>query len=174
VGILHTGPSAKRNRVADEASAEFDVRVNDMEDAIWTETAIREICELNLVHNPWTKQSSRSDLVGGIARPPMPMTQSRAELYCQTAGLAQLLQVPCDAMAVGGGSDANIASAVGLTVLDGVGPVGSGLHTSDEWLDLASVDDRCRLNALLMKRVLDGRIEVHNDTQTKVAHGATH
>lgn len=160
IGILRTPPSAKRNRVADEVTAEFDMRVSDPQDAEKVVQLVREIAGVDLVHNPWTKQSSHSELSGGLAREPMPCDDSRAKLYRDLAGLAKQLEVPIGAVSVGGGSDANIAAANGLLVLDGLGPVGGGLHTTDEWTDLQSLTDRTCLTAVLLHRTLSTKINL--------------
>ena len=39
---------------------------------------------------------------------------------------------------VGGGSDGNTVAAVGVPVIDGLGPRGAGFHTSAEYVELAS------------------------------------
>jgi len=39
----------------------------------------------------------------------------------------------------GGGSDACITSAMGIPTIDGLGPRGSGYHTTDERVDLATL-----------------------------------
>jgi glutamate carboxypeptidase len=40
---------------------------------------------------------------------------------------------------VGGGSDASTASALGIPVIDGLGPRGSGFHTKDERIEVESL-----------------------------------
>ena len=158
VGIVSTGPGAKRNKVADYAMAEFDMRVTDPADAVTVEAKVREIAARSLAGNPWTGEATTTELEGGLARPPMPCTDERAALYRRVAGLAAQLEAPVAAVSVGGGSDANLAAAQGLLVLDGLGPVGGGYHTHDEWMDLPSLGPRSQLTTLLLKRVWDGAI----------------
>ncbi len=158
VGVLRTGSGATRNTVAAEALAEFDLRVTDAEDAAEAVAAIEAIAARQLVHNPWTDARARSELIGGLARPPMPCTPARQELYGQVAGLAELLGLRFGAVSVGGGSDANLIAAGGLLALDGLGPVGGGLHTHDEWVDLPSLTERSLLTALLLHRLWTGRL----------------
>jgi glutamate carboxypeptidase len=55
--------------------------------------------------------------------------------------------------ATGGASDANTTSGMGIPTLDGLGPIGGDDHSSDEWLDLASVVPRMTLLAQLIARI---------------------
>lgn len=160
VGILRTGPGAKRNRVPDIAEAEFDLRLLRPEDVEPMIGAVREIALRSLVRNPWNGERTESELLGGLAREPMPLTAERADFFCRLAGLAEQLDVPVGAVYSGGGSDANIVAACGVPVLDGLGPIGDGLHTHQEWVDLASIADRACLTAVLLHRLQRGALPV--------------
>lgn len=153
VGIVTTGPGAKRNKVSDWAQCEFDLRLRDPADADEIVQKIQQIVAAELPKNPWTGQGARVELRGGLARPPMPIDDGRLQLYAQLAGLAELLGQPFGAVSVGGGSDANIAAGQGLLVMDSLGPVGGGLHSFDEWVDLKSMDQRTALTALFLSRL---------------------
>jgi len=48
---------------------------------------------------------------------------------------------------IGGGSDASTISAVGVPVIDGLGPRGSGFHTHDEFIEVSSLS--LRVQALI-------------------------
>lgn len=41
-----------------------------------------------------------------------------------------------------GGSDANLTAALGIPTLDGLGPIGAGFHSDEEYLELASIAPR--------------------------------
>jgi glutamate carboxypeptidase len=56
---------------------------------------------------------------------------------------------------VGGGSDANLLAHAGPPVLDGLGPVGGGLHSPDEYALIPSLDERAALAAALMRALGD-------------------
>lgn len=47
--------------------------------------------------------------------------------------------------AVGGGSDANLTGALGIPTVDGLGPIGGGMHSRNEFLVLNSVGERLNL-----------------------------
>ena len=40
---------------------------------------------------------------------------------------------------LGGGSDANTVSAIGVPAIDGLGPRGRGFHTHDEYIEVSSL-----------------------------------
>lgn len=49
--------------------------------------------------------------------------------------------------------DGNIMQSAGLPTLDTLGVRGGGLHTPDEWIEIASLVERCQLLALTMLRL---------------------
>ncbi len=53
----------------------------------------------------------------------------------------------------GGVCDGNIMQAAGLPTIDTLGVRGGGLHTPDEWIELASLVERCQLLAVLVHRL---------------------
>jgi glutamate carboxypeptidase len=56
----------------------------------------------------------------------------------------------------GGASESALVASLGTPVLDGLGFVGSGLHTDHEWLDLASVTPRLYLFTRLLMEASRG------------------
>ena len=58
-------------------------------------------------------------------------------------------------VSVGGGSDANILSQFGMAILDGMGPVGSGAHSSSEYADILSIPSRTALLAMVIDSFRD-------------------
>jgi len=55
----------------------------------------------------------------------------------------------------GGVCDGNGLQAAGLPTIDTLGVRGGGLHTPDEWIELASLVERCQLTALLLARLAE-------------------
>jgi glutamate carboxypeptidase len=85
---------------------------------------------------------------------PMERTEATARLVGEAQAAAAELgigEVP--EAATGGASDANTTAGMGIPTLDGLGPVGGGPHSDDEWLDLSSVVPRVALLARLIERV---------------------
>jgi glutamate carboxypeptidase len=66
--------------------------------------------------------------------------------------------------AAGGGSDANFVAALGIPVLDGLGPLGDGAHSSQEYVEIDSLPERAALLAALMS----AQCEVGAETVTEV------
>jgi glutamate carboxypeptidase len=88
---------------------------------------------------------------GGFHRPPMPVTPAREALFAAYREAGRDLGIEVDWADVGGGSDANLLAAAGLPVLDGLGPVGGGLHSPDEYAVVPSLAERAALAASLMR-----------------------
>lgn len=93
-------------------------------------------------------------------RPAKPLTPKVEKL----AGFAKAAAADLgQAMAfgtTGGVCDGNNLQAEGLPVIDTLGPRGGGLHTPTEWIELASLVERCQLTALLISRLASGEYQV--------------
>jgi glutamate carboxypeptidase len=50
----------------------------------------------------------------------------------------------------GGGSDGNFTGSMGIPTLDGLGVMGNGYHTLEEYMDVASLSPRGKLMAGLL------------------------
>lgn len=87
------------------------------------------------------------------AHPPMEKTDASARLVAMAASIAAELGFELSDASTGGASDANTCAALGVPVLDGLGPIGGDDHSVDEWLDLASVAPRTTLLAGLIARI---------------------
>jgi glutamate carboxypeptidase len=82
--------------------------------------------------------------------PPMEKTEATGRLAEKAKGIASRLGFEVNDAATGGGSDANPVAAMGVPVLDGLGPIGGADHAPGEWLDLSSVVPRTTLLAALI------------------------
>ncbi|HYO87615.1 MAG TPA: M20 family metallopeptidase [Candidatus Limnocylindrales bacterium] len=76
-------------------------------------------------------------------------TMQRQYAQVQRIGAAQGLTIREDMS--GGGSDGNSVAALGIPVLDGLGPQGDGLHALHEHVVLASLPRRSTLIAAMLK-----------------------
>ena len=140
VGVV--GGGTRPNVVAEEAWARVDLRVATMSEAERVVAAI-------LGSRPWLP-GAEVTVEGGLNRPPMePSPRSRA-LLALAQRCAQALGMPLPATSTGGGSDGNFVAALGVPVLDGLGAVGGGFHSADEYLEVASLPQRAALLALLV------------------------
>lgn len=82
--------------------------------------------------------------------PPLEETDAGRELAERAVRIASSLGFTPGLARTGGVSDGNRVAALGVATLDGLGPVGGGDHTPEEWLDLSSVPQRVALLAALI------------------------
>jgi len=94
-----------------------------------------------------------------LIRPAKPATAASSGLAERVRALGVLLGQPITFVATAGVCDGNNLQAgepggpaEPLAVLDTLGVRGGGLHTTEEWIDLASLVERCQLLALLLLR----------------------
>lgn len=89
-------------------------------------------------------------VTGTINRPPLEPTPANAVLYQKAQRFARELGFDLPGVHVGGVSDGNFTSAVGVATLDGIGAVGDGPHAIHEYLVLDSMVPRAALIAKLL------------------------
>jgi glutamate carboxypeptidase len=142
-GVIKGG--SKANVVPDYAAAQIDLRIKTPGQRGEMIERLRQIAARNQVAGVSARLS------GGITRPPMERTESNLRLYerFRRAGAAiGLTLASCES---GGGSDANFAAALGVPVIDGVGPIGGGHHSEAEYLVISSLYRRIDLLAEFLK-----------------------
>ncbi|MCB9846394.1 MAG: M20/M25/M40 family metallo-hydrolase [Phycisphaeraceae bacterium] len=86
-------------------------------------------------------------------RPAKPLTPEVDRLAHVARSVAEDLGQKLPFAATGGVCDGNILQAAGLPTIDTVGVRGGGLHTSQEWIDLDSLVERCQLLTVLIGRL---------------------
>lgn len=89
---------------------------------------------------------------GRFTRPPMERKNSTA-LYAKARALAKEMGVKLGEEYVGGGSDGNFTSALGVPTLDGLGSVGEGAHSPSEYIVLRALPQRTALVAALLAEI---------------------
>ncbi len=134
VGIVSGGSA--RNTVPDLARCELDLRFGDADGERDLIRALQTDAERAQQAMPGT----RVDVEVHVSRKPWMRSADSAALCerygaCQRAAGLQATEAP----RMGGGSDANTVAAVGLPAIDGLGPRGSGFHTHDEQISIASL-----------------------------------
>ncbi len=140
-GVIRGG--TRSNVVAASAEAETDVRIQHAGDSVRVERAFRKLRPRN--------RACRLEVTGGINRPPMERTRATIALFSQARAVAGELGFPVAEVAVGGGSDGNFISAMGVPVLDGLGPVGDGAHSTHEFVVAGEMPRRAALLAGLIQ-----------------------
>ncbi len=137
VGVAKGG--SKLNVVADEAWLGVDLRVTNLAEAQRVEAAIKA-CTPHL-------EGAKVDVIGGMSRPPMEQTPQNLALFRQAQQAVKRLGVDLKGKSVGGGSDGNFTSAMGIATLDGLGATGEGIHARHEHIIVADIPLRAALIA---------------------------
>ena len=141
VGLIEGGTSA--NTVPAHARCTIDFRFPTLGDG---ETLTEDFDRA--ARNIGIQSSAHFVLLGGIRRPPLEESHQSADLYESYANCATKAGLgAAKAALIGGGSDANTVSAIGVPAIDGLGPRGSGFHTHDEHIEVSSL--ALRTNALI-------------------------
>lgn len=125
-----------KNTVPDFARADVDFRYCTVQDGQEMEASLRKLAEEAADSVP----GARMTVEGGMRRFPMERSEASAELYrsyaaCQVASGLGGGEAPL----IGGGSDASTTSAAGVPSIDGLGPRGTGFHTKEEQIELATL-----------------------------------
>ena len=140
VGTIQGGSST--NTVPAHAECTVDFRFVRIEDGEFV------VDELHRAATETDLAGGKVTLSGGIRRPPLERSDDSVALYqryAKAAAAAGLGATECPL--IGGGSDANTVSAVGVPAIDGLGPRGKGFHTHDEYIEISSLP--LRIDALI-------------------------
>ena len=139
VGVLRGG--TRPNVVPADAVLELDLRASTVAAMAAAEDAIRAAVAALAVPDV------TMELEIGSRFPPMERLPSTDALLARVAAVGAALGLAVGAVATGGASDANVIATLGVPVLDGLGPIGGGMHAADEHVDVASLPDRVALLA---------------------------
>ena|SRR6185312_13531860 len=142
VGVVRGG--TKVNVVPGSAEALIDVRITRNADGTRIDHKLRAIRPLN--------KKCCVEISGGINRPPMERTAGVAALYKQAVKIAAELGWALQEASVGGGSDGNFTTALGIPTLDGLGGVGEGAHAEHEHVVISELPKRAALLASLIAK----------------------
>lgn len=146
VGLVRGGSGT--NVSAGLAVAEIDIRIESVEEM---ERVDREFDAIRL-SDP--RVSIKIDHYWN--RPPMTLTEASAGLLevVRSAALEQGREL--ETASVGGGSDANFVSALGVPVLCGLGAVGDGAHARNEYIYPDGIPIYTAITAGTLKRLAKG------------------
>jgi glutamate carboxypeptidase len=86
-------------------------------------------------------------------RPAKPLTSATEQLALRAREVAEALGQRLPFGKTGGVCDGNNLQAAGLPTIDTLGVRGGGLHTPQEWIELASLVERAQLLAVLIMRL---------------------
>jgi len=142
-----------KNTVPEEAEALVDLRFLSADDGEALVAQLRALA----AEVAASVEGTALTLEGGISRLPLERSDASAALLAEYAACARASGLGADeSPLLGGGSDANTISALGVPAIDGLGPRGKGFHTDDEFIERASLVPK----AAALLRFLAGRIPV--------------
>ncbi len=138
VGVVRGGE--RPNVVPDYACAEVDLRVWSLEEAERVTRAFREIAERAEIPGITAK------LTGDVSTPPWPTNEATRQMLALLQEAGKELGLGIKGVTSGGGSDGS-RTAQFIPTLDGLGPVGSQMHSPEEFLVVSSLRERAALLA---------------------------
>jgi len=135
VGLIGGGKEV--NVVADHAWAVLDFR-------FWNTAQKEKILKFFKQLKP-VFRGARVKFSTQSSTPPMEKNQASSRLLLQAKKIASSLNMTLNTGKTGGGSDASLASSLGVATLDGLGPDGNGIHSDHEHIILSSLVQRTAL-----------------------------
>ncbi|GAA1470867.1 M20 family metallopeptidase [Corynebacterium aurimucosum] len=124
VGLISGGSGS--NVVAGKAKAEIDIRIKTQAEL---ERLDKELDEIS-----WSNHKVTVQVKKDWNRPPMEFTNANKSLFEKARTTAEKIGFKLQSTSVGGASDANFVSALGIPVLCGIGAEGAGAHARYEYM----------------------------------------
>ncbi len=140
IGRVEGGRAA--NVVAERATAILDVR-------FWRAEERKVILDTFAAFKP-VQAGARVAFRLQSETPPLERTDVSRRLFRRARRIAAGMGLNLREGKTGGGSDASLASSLGLPTLDGLGPDGGGIHAENEHVLLSSLVDRTALLTCLL------------------------
>jgi glutamate carboxypeptidase len=141
VGMIQGGTAT--NVIPEEATAVVDLRVLQPGEA---ERIHKALHALRPVLEGTTLQ-----VTGGLEHPPMPLDETMKQTFAKAKSIAGKIGMNLKASGTGGASDGNHVAALGIPVLDGLGPTGEGYHSEREFIFKSSLQERVDLLVALLQ-----------------------
>jgi glutamate carboxypeptidase len=140
--IMQAGTRA--NIIPENATAQINVRVRDKSDLDRVEETLRRNAMTTVV--PDTKVTITRD----PSYPPLPNNPATDKLAARAQRIYSALGRTLTSGGNGGASESALAADAGVPALDGLGPVGGGFHSDQEFIDLDTVTPRLYLLTRLL------------------------
>ncbi len=141
VGTIRGGSTS--NVVPEFAEVVIDLRIMQAGEYERIEKAMRAL-------KPALEGTSL-EIEGELNRPPMPFDKLMQKTFIKAEAIAKESGITLKAGGTGGASDANFVAPLGISVLDGLGTVGEGLHSSREYIFTKSLAEKTELLAALLR-----------------------
>ena len=141
IGSIHGGRAI--NIVPAYAEAEGDIRIMRIDEYQRVENAIHSL-------SPVLKDAIIT-VSCNLNRPPMPFDATMESTFDKAANIAAADGIQIIAGGSGSASDANFVAELGVPVLDGLGAVGEGFHSENEYILAHSLVERTKLTTALLR-----------------------
>jgi glutamate carboxypeptidase len=138
-GVIEGG--TRVNVIPERARAVIDLRALRISDMRRLERRLHALRS--------TIPGARIEISGGFNRAPMERKVS-AVLFARAKSLATQMGLSVGECVAGGGSDGNLTAALGVPTLDGLGAVGDGAHSANEFVFTKTMPQRSALLAALL------------------------
>ena len=96
-----------------------------------------------------------TELIGRFHRPPMTATEQTWEYVRLVQAVGAAVGYPLATATSGGASDANLTAAAGVPTIDGLGADGGRAHSPEEYVELDSIEGKCRVLAGFLATLAD-------------------
>ena len=142
VNVTVASGGSTSNVIAEEAQCSIDLRVMKTGEAERVTSALQA----------YKANDTRVEVTveGGLNRPPLELTEANKSLLEEAQAALQTLGFNLEGAVVGGGSDGNFTSALGIPTLDGLGSAGVGPHARIEHIRVDETLDRLALVTALL------------------------
>lgn len=142
VGVVRGGERV--NVIPDQAVAEIDLR-------IWSDAEGERVRrELEEIAGRSRVPGTRANASGEISMPPWPTNPGTRRMLALLQEAGGPLGLTFAGVTTGGGSDGN-RTARHIPTLDGLGAVGSRMHSPEEYVEVSSLPERTALLALFLE-----------------------
>jgi glutamate carboxypeptidase len=141
-GVVHGG--TKPYVVPGTTKLEVDCRVGSAAEQARIEAAMATITSSTAI------AGTRSALSGGFHRPPMEASEKSMALVGRLRAIATEVGFPLGAASTGGASDGNLTASAGTPTIDGLGVHGGRAHSPEEFIEIASLEAKCRVLACFL------------------------
>jgi glutamate carboxypeptidase len=142
VGVIRGGE--RSNVVPDYACADVDIRIWNLEEGDRVTRALEDIAKRSAISGTTGKLS------GEVSTPPWQTGEATRRMLALLQEAGTHLGMEIKGVPTGGGSDGS-RTAQHIPTLDGLGPVGSRIHSPEEFLELPSLRERTALLALFIE-----------------------
>ena len=140
--VINAG--TRNNIIPEDASAQINVRFRNKSDAEMVDRTLRNNARTTLV--PDTKVTVSRE----PAFPPLPENAATTALAARAEAIYAGMGWKISLGGNGGASESALAYDAGVPALDGLGPVGGGFHSDNEYLELSTLTARLYLLTKLM------------------------